>query len=141
MRARRAGGRGEAGPTQRQLRVGEEIRHVLAGLLAREVLHDPDLAGLSVTVSEVRVSPDLKSATAFVLPLGGAEAEQALAALNRAAPALRGPVARAMHLRYAPRLSFVVDRSFDTAERVEALFRRPEVARDLDRDPEADDGA
>jgi ribosome-binding factor A len=123
------------------LRIGEEIRHVLADLLGRDALHDPQLAGVSLTVSEVRVSPDLKNATAFVLPLGGGKAEEIVAALRRAAPALRGPIARSMRLRYAPRLDFVLDRSFDTAQRMESLLRQPEVARDLGSGPEDEDGA
>ena len=126
--------------SQRQLRVGEEMRHVLARLLARGDLRDPALADRTLTVTEVRVSPDLKNATAFVVPLGGGGMADAIAALNRAAGFVRGQLGREMTLRHVPRLSFVADRSFDEAGRVEAILARPQVRRDLDageRDGEA----
>jgi len=119
------------GRSQRQLRVGEEIRHILAGILMRGELRDPGLAGVSVTVSEVRVSPDLKNATAFAMPLGGGQLEPVLEALNRTAPHLRSQVAKALQLRHAPALSFVADRSFDEAHHIEELLRSERVARDL----------
>lgn len=131
----------DKGPGQRQLRVGEEIRHVLARLLARGDLRDPALTGRTLTVTEVRVSPDLKNATAFVVPLGGAGMEDAVAALNRAAGFLRSQLGREMTLRYVPRLSFAPDRSFDQAGRVEEILARPSVRRDLAERPEGDDGA
>src|SRR3546814_13718517 len=92
--------------SQRQLRVGEELRHVLAELLARDELRDPHLTGVNLTVTEVRVSPDLKSATAFVVPLGGGDPEPVIAALNHAAGFLRSQLGQEVKLRYTPRLSF-----------------------------------
>lgn len=123
-------------PSQRQLRVGEEIRHVLASIFARGDLHDPDLSGESITVSEVRVSPDLKNATAFVLPLGGVHVDTVMPALKRSSPYLRHLIGQAIRLKYTPRLSFQVDHSFDEAQRIEGLLRTPAVQRDLhpDRD-------
>lgn len=118
-------------PTQRQLRVGEELRHALAELFRRGDFHDPELQNLNVTVTEVRISPDLRNATAFVTPLGGGNVEEALVALKRAAPFLRGQVARMMKLRFAPTLSFQADTSFDYAGHINAILHSPEVARDL----------
>ncbi|WP_374446090.1 30S ribosome-binding factor RbfA [Stella sp.] len=139
---RRSGG---SAPTQRQLRVGEELRHVLASVLARGELRDPALQDVSITVTQVRVSPDLRNATAYVMPLGGAHAADALPALRRAAPFLRGQVARAVDLRLVPQLDFALDTSFDNAQRIDDLLRRPEVVRDLGpeggRDPDSVDGA
>ena len=119
-------------PTQRQLRVGEEIRHVLAGLFARREFRDPDLAVAEVTVTEVRVSPDLRHATAFVTRLGRSDVGLLLPALTRAAPFLRGQLARALRLRVAPEVSFQADSSIDYAMHVDRLLHRPEVARDLE---------
>jgi len=119
------------GPSQRQLRVGEEIRHILAEILSRQDLRDPGLVDAAITVSEVRVSPDLRNATVFVWPLGGANLEAVLAGLGRAASFLSARVVKIMRLRSAPRLSFVADASFEEAGRIERLLRRPEVARDL----------
>ena len=119
------------GPSQRQLRVGEEIRHILAGILMRGELRDPGLAGVSVTVSEVRISPDLKNATAFAMPLGGAQIEPVLESLNRCAPYLRSQVAKLLQLRHAPALNFIADRSFDEAHHIEEILRSEKVARDL----------
>lgn len=118
-------------PGQRQLRVGEELRHGLAQVLARGDIRDPDLVGVSITVTEVRISPDLKNATAFVLPLGGSNEAAVLAGLARCAPYLRGQLARLVPLKFSPRLSFKPDESFDQASRIEALLRRPEVAADI----------
>lgn len=121
----------EKGPSQRQLRVAEEIRHVLAGLLMRGELRDPLVAGISVTVSEVRISPDLKNATVFAMPLAGAHVGDVLKGLNRSAPYLRSQVGHALQLRYAPALTFVEDKSFDEAHHIEELLRSEKVARDL----------
>ncbi|MEO1194204.1 MAG: 30S ribosome-binding factor RbfA [Pseudomonadota bacterium] len=130
--ARRAPARGsKATRSQRQLRVGEELRHCLAALLERDLLDDPALAGRSVTVSEVRVSPDLSNATAFVTPLGGEALEETVSALNRAAGFLRRQLAGEIDLRVMPRLSFQADRSFDEAGAIERLLRRPRVRQDL----------
>lgn len=134
-------------PSQRQLRVGEEIRHVLAELLAGDHVRDPDLRDVMITVTEVRISPDLKNATAFVTPLGGAGMETAVAALNRAAPFLRHEMGRELRLRSLPNLSFQPDRSFDEASRIDSVLQRERVRRDLERpeenpeeSPEGDDG-
>ena len=118
-------------PTQRQLRVGEEIRHLLAGVFARGEFRDPSLAEAQVTVTEVRISPDLRNATAFVARLGRTDVTELLPALRRAGPYLRGQVAKGMRLRVAPELSFQADTSLDYAMHVDSLLRAPEVARDL----------
>lgn len=130
-------------PSQRQLRVGEEIRHALARILARGELHDPALVALNVSVTEVRLSPDMKNATAYVMPLGGADPEGAAVALNRAAGFLRTALAGEIELRHVPRLLFAADRSFDQARRVEEILARPSVRRDLAGHDESDenDGA
>lgn len=147
------------GAGQRQLRVGEELRHALAAIFARGELRDPELAGRSLTVTEVRVAPDLRNVTAYVVPLGGvapkahssrvaqarsrrdaptAEArhsgdgdQQLLSALGRSAPFLRARLAEMVQLRYSPKLFFAIDRSFDAARRIEEVLRDPKVARDL----------
>jgi ribosome-binding factor A len=121
----------DRGPSQRQLRVAEEIRHILAGLLMRGELKDPVLSSLPVTISEVRISPDLKNATVYAMPLGGGQIDEVLKALNRAAPFLRSQVGRTMQLRYAPILNFVEDRSFAEAHHIDELLRSDRVARDL----------
>lgn len=121
-------------PTQRQLRVAEEIRHVLSAVFLRGEFRDPDLAGEHITVAEVRVSPDLRNATAFVSRLGRTDIEAVLPALKRASVYLRGQVAAEMRLRVAPQLSFQPDTTLDKAMEIDALLRRPEVARDLGRD-------
>lgn len=118
-------------PTQRQLRVGEELRHALARVLERGHIHDPNLAGQSITVTEVRSSPDLKNATAFVMPLGGVEVDSTVEALNRAAGFLRREVAARVHIKYLPKIVFKADPSFDEAGRIGDLLRSPDVARDL----------
>ncbi len=136
-------------PSQRQLKVGEEIRHALAWLLERGEVHDPAVAATQLTVTEVSVSPDLKNATAYVVPLGGAtsELDDTLKGLHRAGPYLRRRIAERVRLRHTPRLSFAADTSFENAGHIDELLHRPEVARDLDHDAkpdsasEADDGA
>ncbi len=115
--------------SQRQLRVGEEIRHALAAILARGELRDPDLAGVSVTVAEVRMSPDLRHASAFVTPLGGGDSAVLVKALTRASGYLRAEVAKRVRLRSAPTLSFVPDASFDYANRIDRILSRPDVRR------------
>ena len=112
--------------------MGEEVRHVLAELFARGEFRDPDLAGETVTVTEVRISPDLKNATAFVARLGRSDVEALLPALKRVAPWLRREVAHRMRLRIAPALSFQPDAALEYAMHVDALLRAPEVARDLE---------
>jgi ribosome-binding factor A len=118
-------------PSQRQLRVAEEIRHVLAGVFARGEVRDPDLAGVLITVTEVRIGPDLKHATAFVTRLGRSDIGDKLPALRRAAPFLRAQLARALRLRYAPDVHFQADTSIDNAMHIDALLHAPEVARDI----------
>jgi ribosome-binding factor A len=117
--------------SQRQLRVGEELRHLLAEILARDELRDPALQGTTITVTEVRISPDLKSATVFVMPLGGKDSPERIAALQRAAGFLRSLIAREVTLRSVPSLRFALDTSFDHASHIEALLHRPEVERDI----------
>ncbi len=119
-------------PTQRQLRVGEEIRHGLAQVMARHELRDPILFDVDLTITEVRVSPDLKNATAFIIPLGGGDDSEILEALKRASPYLRGQIAKQIQLKHVPKLSFKHDNSFDEASHIDLILRRPEVARDLD---------
>ena len=118
-------------PSQRQLRVGEELRHALARILERGDIRDPRLAGVAVTVTEVRASPDLRNATAFVMPLGGGEIEEVVAALNRAAPFVRRQMGKAVKLKYLPGINFIADQSFDEAGRINDLLKEPSVARDL----------
>jgi ribosome-binding factor A len=120
-----------AAPSQRQLRVAEEIRHILADIFARDMVRDRELSGVPITVTEVRVSPDLRRATVYVTRLGRSDADQLLPALARAAAFLRGQVARVIRLRVAPELSFAADTSIDYAMKVSTLLHRPEVARDL----------
>jgi ribosome-binding factor A len=122
------------GPSQRQLRVGEALRHALADILARGELRDPELAGLQVTVTEVRVSPDLRAATAFVVPFGGGDAAALAKALNRATGFFRMRLTDAVELRVAPTVHFAPDLSFDKADRIERLLHDPAVARDLKKD-------
>ena len=119
-------------PSQRQLRVAEEIRHILAGIFTRHEFRDPELAQAEVTVTEVRVSPDLKRATAFVSRLGRSDIDELLPALKRAAPYLRSQLAHALRLRSAPDISFQPDHTLDEATKINRLLHSPEVARDLD---------
>lgn len=121
-------------PSQRQLRVGELIRRTLSDVLNRGEIHDPDLNRLSITVGEVRTSPDLRVATAFVLPLGGGQRDEALEALKRNRGELRRAVSRALTLKFSPELRFVIDESFDRMDETRALLNSAEVRRDLDRD-------
>jgi ribosome-binding factor A len=118
-------------PSQRQLRVGELVRHALSEILQRGEVHDPALEATVVTVPEVRMSPDLRLATAYVMPLGGKGTDTVLAALDRNKKYLRGEVAHRVNLRYAPELRFRLDTSFEEGERVDALLRSPEVRRDV----------
>ncbi len=117
--------------SSRQLRVGEELRHALARLFERGEMRDPELRDVSITVTQVDVSPDLVNATAYVMPLGGADRDRLLAAMKRAAPYLRGQCARMVELRHAPELRFRIDTSFDYAGKIDSLLRSPNVARDL----------
>jgi len=124
--------------SQRQLRVGEELRHRLAELLRPGELRDPALHDATVTVTEVRLSPDLRNATAFVMPLGGANAEEIIAGLRRSAPFLKNRLARMIELRHMPNIAFALDDAFESAARISALLSSPAVERDLHQ-PEDDD--
>jgi ribosome-binding factor A len=119
------------GGSQRQLRVGETVRHAVAEILAQGNVHDPDLEGHIVTVPEVKMSPDLKLATIYVMPLGGRDTEVVIAALNRNKKFLRGEIAHRVNLKFAPEIRFRTDDRFDEAERIEKLLRTPAVQRDL----------
>ncbi len=121
-------------PSQRQLRVGELIRRRLAEVLARDETGDPELEGVSVTVSEVRVSPDLRHATAYVLPLGGANAEGVVKALNRQKAALRRAVTSGMTLKFSPEIGFAVDATFEQMDRTRKLLESEAVRRDVEKD-------
>lgn len=127
--------------SQRQLRVGEELRHALAQLLRPGELRDPALRDANITVTEVRVSPDLKNASAFVMPLAGNKSDEIMAGLKRSAPFLRVRLARMVELRQMPNITFAFDTAFDTAARITALLQAPEVERDLHPPPEGDDNA
>ncbi|MFL5297126.1 MAG: 30S ribosome-binding factor RbfA [Phenylobacterium sp.] len=119
------------GPTQRQLRAGELVRHALVEILREEEFSDEALAGVSVTITEVRVSPDLRHATVFAEPLGGGHAPAVIEALNRHAKFLRGRLGHAIEMKFTPDLKFLHDESFDEAARMTRLFQDPRVARDL----------
>jgi ribosome-binding factor A len=119
------------GGSQRQLRVGESVRHAIADILSHGSVHDQALEGHIVTVPEVRMSPDLKLATVYVMPLGGRDTDIVIAALERNKKFLRGEVARRVNLKFAPDLRFRADERFDEAERIEKLLRTPAVQRDI----------
>ena len=121
------------GPSQRQLRAGELIRHALSEIIQREPLRDPALSGVSVTITEVRVSPDLKQASVYAEPLGGVAEDETVAALNRVAPYLRGLLGKKIDMKFTPALKFRRDETFAEAEKIEALLARPDVARDLEK--------
>ena len=129
--------KGPRPPSQRQLRVGESIRHALAETLARGDLRDPALAGRSITVTEVRATPDLRNAKVYVMPLGGASGapsaddKEIAAALQRSAAWLRALVNEAVPLKFSPKLDFVLDPTFEAARRIQQVLDAPEVARDL----------
>src|SRR5246500_2256186 len=126
------------GGSQRQLRVGETVRHAIADILSHGSVHDPELEGHIITVPEVRMSPDLKLATIYVMPLGGRDTDVVMAALERNKKYLRGVVARRVNLKFAPDIRFRVDDRFDEAERIEKLLRTPAVRRDLAPDSDED---
>ena len=125
-------------PSQRQLRVGELVRHALADMLTRGAVHDPVIQSHLITVPEVRMAPDLRLATIYVVPLGGRDAGAILAALERNKRFLRGEIARRINLKFAPDIRFRIDERFDEAERIEKLLRTPAVQRDLDRKSDDD---
>ncbi|WP_297323534.1 30S ribosome-binding factor RbfA [uncultured Bartonella sp.] len=126
-----------AGPSQRQLRVGEQVRHALAAIFQRGVILDPVLDGVVLSATEVRMSPDLRVATCFVTPLGDADGEKVVEALNRHAKFVRGEVSHDLRqLKYMPEFRFRLDTSFDNFAKIDALLHSPEVARDLHHDDE-----
>jgi ribosome-binding factor A len=128
-----------AGSSQRQLRVGELVRHELADMLSRGDIHDPVIEAHMITVPEVRMSPDLRLATIYVMPLGGRDAKDVVAALERNKRYVRGEIARRVNLKFAPEIRFRVDERFGEAERIEKLLRTPVVQRDLDSKEESGD--
>jgi len=121
------------GPSQRQLRVGELVRHALAELLTRGEIHDAVLAAHVLTIPEVRMSPDLRLATIFVMPLGGKDVEAVLAALESNKRYIRGEIARAVNLKFAPDVRFRADESFDESLRIDRLLASDKVRQDLDK--------
>jgi ribosome-binding factor A len=123
-------------PSQRQLRVGELIRHALAEMLTRGDVHDPVLEGTLITVPEVRMTADLRLATIYVMPLGGKDQQKVLEAFSRNKKFLRSEIAHHVNLKFAPDIRFLIDERFGEAERIEKLLRTPEVRRDLERDPD-----
>jgi ribosome-binding factor A len=149
-RSPRGGGRSSArhtrrdmahGPSQRQLRVGEALRHALAEVLSRNEIRDPDLDGVSVTVTQVKPSPDMRYATVYCEPLGGENAKEIVAALNRHKGFLRGEMGHRITMKFTPELRFVEDESFAEAQKIETILKSPEVQRDLtathdEEDPE-----
>jgi ribosome-binding factor A len=147
-RSPRGGGRSDlhhsrrdAGPSQRQLRVGEMLRHALAEILNRNEIRDPDLDGISVTITQIKPSPDMRYATVYCEPLGGENAKQIIAALNRHKGFLRGEMGHRITMKFTPDLRFVEDESFAEAQKIETILKSPEVQRDLsasDEDEEED---
>jgi len=138
-RSPRGGGRNDlhhsrrevVGPSQRQLRVGEVLRHALADILYRNEIRDPDLDGIPVTITQVKPSPDMRYATVYCAPLGGGNAGPIIAALNRHKGFLRGQMGHLISIKFTPELRFVEDQSFAEAEKIETLLKSPEVQRDL----------
>ena len=127
---------GTPGGSQRQLRVGELVRHAMAEMLTRGDVHDSVIEGRLITVPEVRMSPDLRLATIYVMPMGGRDAEQVVAAFDRHKKFLRAEIAHRINLKFAPDIRFRVDERFEEAERIDKLLHSPEVKRDLEKDDE-----
>ena len=139
MRYRSSSARGHRqnshlGPSQRQLRVGELVRHALADLLMRGEVHDPVIEGHLITVPEVRMSPDLRLATIYIMPLAGRDADEVVAAFERHKKFLRGEIAHRVNLKFAPDIRFRIDERFAEAERIDKLLRSPAVKKDLEKD-------
>ena len=120
------------GPSQRQLRVSENLRHELSQIFTRVDIRDDDLKGVIITVSEIRTSPDMRNATVFVMPLGGERADEIVTALERNKKFLRGELSRKVHLKYMPELNFKLDESFDNSGRITEVLNSEKVAKDLD---------
>src|SRR5579872_3774641 len=147
-RSPRGGGRNsfhhsrrELGPSQRQLRVGEMLRHALSEILRRNEIRDPELDGVSITITQVKPSPDMRYATVYCEPLGGGNAGPIIAALNRHKGFLRGQMGHMITIKFTPDLRFLEDQSFAEAEKIENLLKSPQVQRDLAAadQPETDD--
>src|SRR5471032_774469 len=139
---KRGGSDARGGPSQRQLRVGEMLRHALAEILNRNEIRDPDLDGVSVTITQVKPSPDMRYATVYCEPLGGENAKAIVAALNKHKGFLRGEMGHMISTKFTPDLRFVEDESFAEAQKIETILKSPEVQRDLaasDEDGEVDD--
>ena len=130
---------GPAGASQRQLRVGELVRHAIAEMLVRGDVHDPVIETHMITVPEVRMSPDLRLATVYVMPLGGRDADTVIAAFERNKKYLRGEVAHRINLKFAPDIRFRIDDRFAEADRIDKLLHSPEVARDLSKENKEND--
>ena len=137
-RKKDSGSRGASGASQRQLRVGELVRHAMSEILSGGLVHDDALEGHIITIPEVRMSPDLKLATIYVMPLGGRGIDEVVEGLERNRKFLRGEVAHRVNLKFAPDLRFRVDERFDEAERIEKLLRTPAVQKDLRTDSDKD---
>ena len=127
------------GGSQRQLRVGELIRHAIAEMLTRGDVHDPVIEGHLITVPEVRMTPDLRLAIIYIMPLAGRDAEEVVAAFERNKKFIRGEIAHAVNLKFAPDLRFHIDNRFEEAERIDKLLRSPAVKRDLEKDDTGDE--
>jgi len=130
---------GTGAPSQRAFRVGELVRHAMADMLTRGAVHDPVIEGHIITVPEVRMTPDLRLATIYVMPLAGRDLDQVLAALDRNKKYLRGEIARHVNLKFAPEIRFRIDERFAEAEQIEKILRTPAVRRDLDKSDERND--
>ena len=128
--------RAASGPSQRQLRVGELIRHALAEMLSRSEIHDPVIEAHMITIPEVAMTADLRLATVYVMPLGGRDAKPVIEALEKNKKFLRGEIAQRVNLKFAPDIRFLADERFGEAERIEKLLRTPAVLRDLKREPD-----
>jgi len=129
------------GPSQRQLRVGEVLRHALSEILMRGDIRDPDLVGVSVTITQVKPSGDMRHATVFCEPLGGKDADKIIAALNRNKAYLRGQMGHTITLKFTQELRFIEDKSFAEAQKIETILKSPLVQRDLKTPPDDDNGA
>lgn len=121
----------EKAPSPRALRLNENVRYALSTIIARGEVHDPDLANVSITVSEVRVSTDMRNAVVFVMPLGGVNKDMIVAALNKAGPYLRGQLSKRVKMKYLPKLDFRLDISYDEADHISALLSDPKVIADV----------
>ena len=130
---------GTPGGSQRQLRVGELVRHAMADMLTRGDVHDPVIEGHLITVPEVRMSPDLRLATIYIMPLAGRDADEVVAAFERNKKFLRGEISHRVNLKFAPDIRFRADERFGEAERIDKLLRSPQVKRDLSKDESGDE--